>query len=157
MKAQSEFIAFIIAIILIVVILVPLAFLVLDFSKPSAQQVDEISVLRRQIDGGSILLFFNSTPSKSTLLTIRGGSNYTLEGVFYDYHGQWINISNKITPSVPAPSSTTSPSPLTYGTELFSSRSQVTTSQFSPLFSPTRLPSHSNSLSPHPFFLPQNL
>lgn len=103
MKAQSEFIAFIIAIILIVVILVPLAFLVLDFSKPSAQQVDEISVLRRQIDGGSILLFFNSTPSKSTLLTIRGGSNYTLEGVFYDYHGQWINISNKITPSVPAP------------------------------------------------------
>ncbi|MCH1771257.1 MULTISPECIES: hypothetical protein [Metallosphaera] len=105
MKAQSEFIAFIIAIILIVVILVPLAFLVLDFSKPSAQQVDEISVLRRQIDGGSILLFFNSTPSKSTLLTIRGGSNYTLEGIFYDYHGQWINISNQITSphTVPAP------------------------------------------------------
>ncbi|MCG3109516.1 hypothetical protein L3N51_01809 [Metallosphaera sp. J1] len=104
MKAQSEFIAFIIAIILVVIILVPLAFLVLDFSKPSAQQVDEISVLRRQIDGGSILLFFNSTPTQSTLLTIRGGSNYTLDAVFYDYHGQWINISNQIAShSLPAP------------------------------------------------------
>ncbi|BCS94151.1 hypothetical protein [Metallosphaera javensis (ex Sakai et al. 2022)] len=107
MKAQSEFIAFIIAIILVVIILVPLAFLVLDFSKPSAQQVDEISVLRRQIDGGSILIFFNSTPSQSTLLTIRGGSNYTLDAVFYDYHGQWVNISNQITiqslQSLPAP------------------------------------------------------
>ncbi|WP_205835781.1 hypothetical protein [Metallosphaera hakonensis] len=114
MKAQSEFIAFIVAVILIVIILIPLAFLVLDFSKPSSQQLDEISVLRRQINGGSILLFFNSTPTKATLLTIKGGENYTLQGVFYDYHGNWVNITGKVSYTANGISTYTFPAPLIY-------------------------------------------
>ncbi|EHP69617.1 hypothetical protein MetMK1DRAFT_00023880 [Metallosphaera yellowstonensis MK1] len=104
MKAQSDFIAFLVVIILVVVILIPIAFLVLTFSEPSARQPDFTTVLTRQVNGGSILLFFNSTPSKSTLIVLRGGNqNYTLDALFYDNHGIWDNISNVITPPIPSP------------------------------------------------------
>ncbi|MEM3323295.1 MAG: hypothetical protein QW494_02555 [Metallosphaera sp.] len=106
MKAQSEFIAFIIVVILIVVVLVPLALLVLNFSQPSAKTTDSIAILQRQINGGSILLYFNATPNPM-LITFHGGGNYSLEAIFYQANGRWINITNQVTTKsgspIPAP------------------------------------------------------
>ncbi|MEM0305059.1 MAG: hypothetical protein QW685_08545 [Saccharolobus sp.] len=62
MKAQSSFLGFLIAIVIIVLILIPTFLLILDYSKPSAKPYDLSQVIKRQINGGAIVIYFNSTP-----------------------------------------------------------------------------------------------
>jgi len=78
--------------IIIVLILVPLFYILNNYSVPSAKQLDYVQVLKNQINGGGILIFFNSTYPKSssssvwansTLIVLKGNGNYTLTGVYY--------------------------------------------------------------------------
>jgi hypothetical protein len=100
MKAQSEFIAFLIALILIVLIVIPLFYVVLDYSKPASRQLNFQQVLQRQVNGGSILILFNSTPTSSSLVVLRGNANYTVNQVFYENGGVWYNITNSVMATV---------------------------------------------------------
>jgi len=105
-KGQSSLIAFLIAIILILLILIPTYYLITDVSKPSAKPIDFAQVIKNQINGGSVLIFFNSTANSPniTLLVLSGNANFTLADVYVVYHGIFVNITKyvyavKITPT----------------------------------------------------------
>lgn len=121
MRGQSSIIAFLLAILLIVLVLIPIYYLLLDYSKPSVKPVDFARIAKNQINGGSVLIFFNSTiPSKgnSTLLVLKSNGNFTLSGVFAMYNGTFINITKYIEAVVIKPTGVTSigtlPQPLVY-------------------------------------------
>jgi len=108
-KAQSEYIGFIIAIIIIVLILVPLFYILNNYSVPSAKQLDYVQVLKNQINGGGILIFFNSTYPKSssssvwansTLIVLKGNGNYTLTGVYYMKGSVIYNVTSGVIPFI---------------------------------------------------------
>jgi len=97
MKAQSEYIGLIIIVIIIVIILVPLYLLLMNYQVPSAKKYDYAGVIHKQVNGGGILVFFNSTPTKTPyLIVLKGNSNYTLTAVYYDYKGMWHNITSAV-------------------------------------------------------------
>ncbi|QKQ99081.1 hypothetical protein GWK48_00530 [Metallosphaera tengchongensis] len=116
MKGQSEFITFLIAVILIIVVIIPLFLFMINVSEPSVKSLDTTSVLQRQINGGSILLFYNASPSKPELLVLRGGGNYTLDAVYFLGKGPWVNISSSVRPIQSAQQHI--PLPLTYNFSL---------------------------------------
>ncbi|ARM76822.1 hypothetical protein [Acidianus manzaensis] len=97
MKAQSALIAFLIALILILVILIPAYYLLLNYSKPSVKSPDFAEIAQNQINGGSVLIYFNSSPFNSQIIVFRGNSNFTLTGVFSIYYGKIVNITNYVT------------------------------------------------------------
>jgi len=103
-RGQSALIAFLIAIILILLVLVPLYYLIVDYSNPSVKSTNFAQVIKNQINGGSVLIFFNSTPTSNiTLLVLSGNGNFTLKSVYAVYQGIFVNITNyiyavKITP-----------------------------------------------------------
>ena len=105
-RGQSALIAFLIAIILILLILIPLYYLITDYSKPTVKPTDFAQVIKNQINGGSVLIFFNSTANSPniTLDVLSGNSNFTLVNIYATYHGIFVNISKyvyavKITPT----------------------------------------------------------
>ncbi|WP_338599124.1 hypothetical protein V6M85_09310 [Sulfolobus tengchongensis] len=100
MLGQSEYIGFIIAILIIIIILIPLFYILSNYSVPSVKNLNYNQVVVNQINGGSILLFFNSTPSKSSLIVIKGDQNYTLVGVFYANNGIWYNVTSLVNSTV---------------------------------------------------------
>ncbi|MCY0860780.1 MAG: hypothetical protein OWQ54_10200 [Sulfolobaceae archaeon] len=95
-KAQSEYIGFIIAMIIIVLLLVPLFYILSDYSAPSVKSLDYQEVVDNQINGGSIMIFFNSTPKSSYLEVFRGSDQYVLKAVYYTKGGIWYNITSQI-------------------------------------------------------------
>jgi len=102
---QSALIAFLIAIILILLVLVPLYYLITNYSKPTAKPTNFAQIIKNQINGGSVLIFFNSTSNSNiTLLTFSGNGNFTLKDVYAVYQGIFVNITKyiyaiKITPT----------------------------------------------------------
>ena len=97
MKAQSEYIGLIIIVIIIVIILVPLYLLLMNYQVPSAKKYDYAGVINKQVNGEGILIFFNSTPTKTPyLIVLKGNSNYTLTAVYYDKKGVWYNITSVV-------------------------------------------------------------
>jgi hypothetical protein len=97
MKAQSEYIGLIIIVIIIVIILVPLYLLLMNYSVPSANKYDYAGVINKQVNGEGILIFFNSTPTKTPyLIVLKGNSNYTLTAVYYNERGIWHNITSVV-------------------------------------------------------------
>jgi len=100
MKAQSEYLGFIIAIIVIILILIPLFLILSDYSVPSAKRLDYATIVGNQLNGGAIIIFFNSTPSKSFLMVYRGNANYTLSAVYYDHKGIWYNITSLVNATI---------------------------------------------------------
>ncbi|MEM0362464.1 MAG: hypothetical protein QXH75_01415 [Sulfolobaceae archaeon] len=99
MKAQSSFLGFLIAIVIIVLILIPTFLLILDYSKPSAKPYDLSQVIKRQINGGAIVIYFNSTPPSLSkpMLIVPKPINYTyLTAVYSIYNGQIINITTLV-------------------------------------------------------------
>jgi len=95
MKAQSEYIGLIILVIIMVIILVPLYLLLINYPVPSAKKYDYAGLIYNQVNGGGILIFFNSTPTKTPyLMVFKGNGNYTLKAVYYDKNGIWYNITS---------------------------------------------------------------
>ncbi|ACP38963.1 hypothetical protein [Saccharolobus islandicus] len=105
-KAQSEYIGFIIAIIIIALVIIPLFYILSNYSVPSAKKLDYAQVLKNQINGGGILIFFNSTfpetssALNSNLIVLKGSTNYTLAGVYYMKNGVIYNITSNVKPFV---------------------------------------------------------
>jgi len=94
MKAQSEYIGLITLVIIMVIILIPLYLLLINYPVPSAKKYDYAGIIHKQVNGGGILIFFNSTPTKTPyLLVLKGNGNYTLTAVYYNKNGIWYNIT----------------------------------------------------------------
>jgi hypothetical protein len=97
MRAQSEYIGLIILVIIMVIILVPLYLLLINYPVPSAKKYDYAGLIYNQVNGGGILIFFNSTPTTTPyLLVFKGNGNYTLKAVYYDKNGIWYNITSVV-------------------------------------------------------------
>jgi len=117
LRAQSEYVAFLIAIILIVAVLVPLFLLLSNYSVPGAKPVNYQTIAKEQINGGSVLIFFNSTPSKSCLYVVHGNQNFVLQAVYYTKGGIWYNITKYVEAVTTVNGATQTyplPAPLTY-------------------------------------------
>jgi len=105
-KGQASLIAFIIAIILILLVVISTYYLINDLSKPSVKPIDFAQIIKNQINGGSVLIFFNSTANSQnvTLVVLSGNANFTLANVYAVYNGMFVNVSKyvyavKITPT----------------------------------------------------------
>jgi len=97
MKAQSEYIGLITLVIIMVIILIPLYLLLINYPVPSAKKYDYAGIIHKQVNGGGILIFFNSTPAKTPyLVVLKGSGNYTLTAVYYDKNGVWYNITSVV-------------------------------------------------------------
>ena len=120
MRAQSAFVGFIIALLVVALVLVPTFLLIFDYSKPTAKPFDLPRVAKEQINTGTVSVYFNSTPSKSYLI-VPVPVNYTkLVGVYSINRGQLLNITSlvqavKFTPTgVTVVGNLTKPYPLVY-------------------------------------------
>mgnify|MGYP001772586935 CR=1 FL=1 len=104
-RGQSALIAFLIAIILILLVLVPLYYLIVNYSKPTVKLANFAQVIKNQINGGSVLIFFSSNANSNiTLVVLSGNGNFTLKSVYAVYQGIFVNITKyiyaiKITPA----------------------------------------------------------
>ena len=96
MEAQSTFVGFIIALLIVALILVPTFLLIFDYSKPTAKPFDVTRVAKEQINGGTILIYFNSTPSKSYLIVSKPVNYTELVGVYMANNGQLLNITKLV-------------------------------------------------------------
>ena len=96
MEAQSTFVGFIIALLIVALILVPTFLLIFDYSKPTAKPFDVARIAKEQINGGSILIYFNSTPSKSYLIVSKPVNYTELVGVYMANNGQLLNITKLV-------------------------------------------------------------
>jgi len=80
-----------------VIILIPLYLLLINYPVPSAKKYDYAGVIHKQVNGGGILIFFNSTPTGTPyLMVFKGNGNYTLTAVYYDKKGVWYNITSVV-------------------------------------------------------------
>ncbi|MCQ4343983.1 MAG: hypothetical protein NO117_03380 [Sulfolobales archaeon] len=97
MRAQSEYIGLITLVIIMVIILIPLYLLLINYPVPSAKKYDYADIIHKQVNGGGILIFFNSTPTSTPyLLVLKGNGNYTLTAVYYNKNGIWYNITSVV-------------------------------------------------------------
>lgn len=96
MKAQSEYIGLIILIVLIIALLVPLYFLLSNYSVPSVVNYDYASIIKKQINGGALLIYFDSNSDRPYLKIFKGNVNYTLTGVYYTKKGVLYNITDQV-------------------------------------------------------------
>jgi len=80
-----------------VIILIPLYLLLINYPVPSAKKYDYADIIHKQVNGGGIMIFFNSTPAGTPyLLVFKGNGNYTLTAVYYDKNGMWYNITSVV-------------------------------------------------------------
>ena len=96
MRAQSTFVGFIIALLIIVLVLVPTFLLIFDYSKPTAKALDLARIGKDQVNGGSVSIYFSSTPSKSYLIVPKPVNYTNLVGVYSINKGQLLNITNLV-------------------------------------------------------------
>lgn len=98
MKAQSEYIGFVIALIIITLLLIPLMFYLITISSPSARPVNYNTVANLQINGGSVLLYYNSSnnPKYNYIIVYKPNGNFTLNAVYYIYKGSIANITTQV-------------------------------------------------------------
>jgi hypothetical protein len=97
MKAQTEFIGLITLVIIMVIIVIPLFLLLINYQVPSAKKYDYAGIIHKQVNGGEISIFFNSTPTGTPyLIVFKGNGNYTLAAVYYDKNGKWYNITSVV-------------------------------------------------------------
>ena len=97
-RAQSEYIGFIFALIIIVALLVPLMFYLLDVSSPSSKPINYQTVANLQIGGSNVIVFYNSSynPKYNLILVYKGSQNFVLTGVYYMYQGKILNITKEV-------------------------------------------------------------
>ena len=97
-RAQSEYIGFIFALIIVVALLIPLLFYLVDVSSPSSKPINYQTVANLQIEGGNVIVFYNSSynPKYNLILVYKGSQNFVLTGVYYMYHGKILNITKEV-------------------------------------------------------------
>jgi hypothetical protein len=97
-RAQSEYIGFIFALIIVVALLIPLMFYLVDVSSPSSKPINYQTVANLQIEGGNVIVFYNSSynPKYNLILVYRGSQNFVLTGVYYVYQGKILNITKEV-------------------------------------------------------------
>ncbi|BCU67869.1 hypothetical protein HS7_13060 [Sulfolobales archaeon HS-7] len=99
MRGQSNFIVYIFALVIVVLLLIPMFFYLTDISSLSEKQLDLGSIVREQVNGGGVVIYFNSSNKQlySSILVYRGDSNFTLVNVYYtNGSGVWFNITNDV-------------------------------------------------------------
>lgn len=98
MRAQSEYIGFIVALIIIVALLIPLMFYLLNISSPSSKPINYQNVANLQVEEGKVIVYYNSSdiPKYNLILVYRGSQDFVLTGVYYMYQGKILNITGKV-------------------------------------------------------------
>ena len=120
MRAQSTFVGFIIALLIIAFILVPTFLLIFNYSKPTAKALDLARIGKDQVNGGPVFIYFNSTPTKSCLIVPKPVNYTKLAGVYFVDKGQLLNITDLVQVVVSTPTGVvvvgnlTKPYPLVY-------------------------------------------
>ena len=120
MRAQSTFVGFIIALLIVAFVLVPTFLLIFDYSKPTAKALDLARIGKDQVNGGPVSIYFNSTPTKSYLIVPRPVNYIKLAGVYFADKGQLLNITNLVQVVMSTPTGVvvvgnlTKPYPLVY-------------------------------------------
>jgi hypothetical protein len=95
-KGISEYLGFLLAVIIIIVVLIPLLFLMSDLNSPGEKPQNQQGVINKQINGGGVLIYFNSSVSPQ-LLVLGKYYNYTLTEVFVNNgSGVWYNITKLV-------------------------------------------------------------
>lgn len=93
MRSLSEYFAFIVIILIIIVLLFPIFYYILSISSPGAKQGNFQEVINNQINGGSVLIFYNDTNIyKPQIDVIRPNGNLTIIGAFYE-NVNWIPMT----------------------------------------------------------------
>ncbi|WP_369611134.1 hypothetical protein [Sulfurisphaera javensis] len=131
-KGQSTLIAFLLALLLIALILIPTYYLLLSYSKPSVKVSNFALIAKNQINGGSVSIFYYDAPGKDkgniTLLLFSGNGNFTLTSVYTIYNGSIINITKEVEAIIIKPTGNvpigTLPQPLIYN---FTTESTIST------------------------------
>lgn len=97
-RAQSEYIGFIFALIIIVALLIPLMFYLINVSSPSSKPINYQTVANLQIEGGNVIVFYNSSSNHkyNLIIVYKGSQNFVLTGVYYMYQGKILNITDKV-------------------------------------------------------------
>ena len=96
MRAQSTFVGFIIALLIIAFVLVPTFLLIFDYSKPTAKALDLARIGKDQVNGGPVFIYFKSTPFNPCLLVPNPISYTKLTGVYFEDKGQLLNITSLV-------------------------------------------------------------
>ncbi len=98
LKGQSEFVGLLIVLIIVVIILVPLAILLFNYPQQQVTNyhINLAGVASKQVNGGSVLIYYNSTNKPNPYLIVYKGSNFTLAGVYYVYQGKILNVTSQV-------------------------------------------------------------
>ncbi|WP_221286640.1 hypothetical protein [Stygiolobus caldivivus] len=98
MKAQSEYVGFIFALIIVVALLIPLMFYLLDISSPSSKPINYQTVANQQVNGGTVIVYYNTSanPKYNQVIVYKSDPYFELTGVYYIYQGNIVNITKQI-------------------------------------------------------------
>ncbi|AHC51886.1 hypothetical protein SUSAZ_07985 [Sulfolobus acidocaldarius SUSAZ] len=96
MRAISDYIGFVIALVILVVLLIPLFLVLTNYSSPSTQQINYYPIISNQVNGGSVPIYYNATPNGPTIIVFKQSGNYTLFGVYYLNGGKIYNITQEV-------------------------------------------------------------
>ncbi|AWR94245.1 hypothetical protein [Acidianus brierleyi] len=94
MRALSDFLAFIIILLIIVGAVIPL-FLYLNSIYPQSSNIDYSKLISNEVNGGTVLIYYNASPTKPEIEILKPNSNYTLISVFIQT-SVYVNISKNI-------------------------------------------------------------
>ncbi|BBG22851.1 hypothetical protein [Sulfuracidifex tepidarius] len=99
-KAQANLIAFLIAIVVILIFVFGIFFAISNVSSPAQHNLDYHSVIQQQVNGGAVLIYYNAT-SNPFLYVVNSTSGYKLEAVYANEGGVWVQVYNTPTPLSP--------------------------------------------------------
>jgi len=92
-KAQSNLIAFLIAIVVIILFVFGIFFAISDVSSPQ-EKLDYHTVIQQQLDGGAVLIYFNSTSSpRLEVVNITAGTSYQILQIYTNQKGAWLPVN----------------------------------------------------------------
>ncbi len=92
-KAQSNLIAFLIAMVVILVIVLALFFNISNVSSPGQDNINYHSIISQQVNGGAVLIYYNST-LPPYLKVFNTTSGYSLEAVYANEGGVWMEVNS---------------------------------------------------------------
>lgn len=120
-RGQSTLIAFLLALLIIVLILIPTYYLILNYSVPEEKVSNFVLVAQNQLNGGNVNssalldIYYNASLNKGnvTIVVYTPNKNFTLSAVYVIYNGQIINITKEVE-AIKQQSPKSLPQPLIY-------------------------------------------
>jgi len=91
-KAQSNLIAFLIAMVVIVLFIFGIFFAISSVPQNDVHVLNYHSSIQQQVNGGAVDIYFNASSSPS-LVVFNTTSGYKLLSVYANEGGEWVNLN----------------------------------------------------------------